>query len=73
MTLDIQFKLKNDPYALRYLHENSIWYKRLNRDPELYNTFIEEMKSNYGLRTRDRLSKALDTINIIQNVMSSLK
>lgn len=73
MTLDIQFKLKNDPNALRYLHENSFWYKRLNRNPELYDTFIEEMKSRYGLRTSDRISKALDAINMLQNVMSSLK
>lgn len=73
MTLDIQFKLKNDPYALRFLHENSYWYKRLNRNPELYDTFIEEMKTKYGLRTSDRISKAIDAINMLQNVMSSLK
>lgn len=73
MNLDIQFKLKNNPYALRYLHENSIWYKRLNREPKLYNEFIEEMKDRYGLRASYKIGKALETINMIQNVMSSLK
>ena len=33
MTLDIQFKIKNDPNYIRYLHENSYWYKFLNRNP----------------------------------------
>ena len=39
MTLDIQFKIKNNANYLRYLRENSFWYKELNRNPENYKKF----------------------------------
>lgn len=73
MTLDIQFKIKNNPYYIRYLRENSNWYKILNRNPQMFKVFEEEVKDRYELRPSYRISKALDTINMIQNVISSLK
>lgn len=72
MTLDLQFKIKNNPYYLRYLRENSSWYKILNRNPDMFKVFEEEVKDRYELRMSNRISKALDTINMIQNVMSSI-
>lgn len=73
MTLDLQFKIKNNPYYIRYLRENSNWYKILNRNPQMFKVFEEEVKDRYELRPSYRISKALDTINMIQNVISSLK
>lgn len=73
MTLDLQFKIKNNPYYIRYLRENSNWYKILNRNPQMFKVFEEEVKDKYELRPSYRISKALDTINMIQNVISSLK
>ena len=73
MTLEIQFKIKNNPYYLYYLRKNSNWYKILNRNPEMFGQFEEEAKEKYKLRPSDRISQALDTITMIQNVMSSLK
>ena len=73
MTLELQFKIKNNPYYIRYLHENSSWYKLLNRNPEMFRIFEEEVKDRYELRASYKISKALDTINMIQNVMASLK
>ena len=73
MTLDLQFKIKNNPYYIRYLRENSNWYKILNRNPQMFQVFEEEVKDKYELRPSYRISKALDTINMIQNVISSLK
>ena len=32
MSLDIQFKLRENPDYLKYLRENSWWYKVLNRN-----------------------------------------
>lgn len=72
MTLELQFKIKNNPYYLRYLRENSIWYKYLNRNPEMFKTFEEEVKDKYELRPIYKISKALDTITMLQNVMSTL-
>ena len=66
MTLDLQFKLKSNPMYLKYLHENSYWYKILNRDPDM-------LKTNYKLRPSDRLNKALSTFEMVSAIISSLK
>lgn len=72
MTLDLQFKLKSNPMYLKYLRENSQWYKILNRDPEMFNTFIEEMKTAYKLRPSDKINKALSTFEMVTAIISSL-
>ena len=72
MTLDLQFKLKSNPLFIKYLHENSHWYKTLNRDPGMFNHFIEEMKTNYKLRTSDKINKALSTFEMVSAIISSL-
>ncbi len=72
MVLDIQFKLKENPYALIYLRENSYWYRILNRNPLMYNSFINEVKEKYKLRTTDRISKALSTIELLENIVSNI-
>ncbi len=73
MTLDVQFKLKSNPLYIKYLHENSYWYKTLNRDPSSFNRFKEEMRTNYKLRTSDKINKALSTFEMISEVMQALK
>ena len=73
MTLDVQFKLKSNPLFIKYLHENSYWYKILNRDPEMFNEFVEEVKKNYKLRTTDKINEALNTFEMLTSIFSSLK
>lgn len=73
MTLDVQFTIKNNPYLGRYIRENSNWYKILNRDPGMLRTFEEEVKANYKLRPSDRLNKALETLEMVESIMSTLK
>jgi hypothetical protein len=73
MTLDIQFKLKSNPYYIQYLRENSYWYKILNRNPSMFNKFTEEVKREYHLRTSDKISKTLSTLEMLTNVVSNLK
>lgn len=73
MTLDLQFKLKSNPMYLKYLHENSYWYKILNRDPDMFSNFVEKLKTNYKLRPSDRLNKALSTFEMVSAIISSLK
>ena len=68
MTLDIQFKIKNDPNYIRYLHENSYWYKFLNRNPS-----SEEVKTAYKLRASDKFEKTIETIELLQNLFSTFK
>lgn len=73
MTLDVQFKIKSNPLYVKYLHENSHWYKILNRDPNTFNDFVNEVKINYKLRPSDRINKALSTFEMLSAIMSSLK
>lgn len=73
MALELQFKIKNNPQYLRYIRENSYWYKLLNRDMHLFPKFEEEVKEKYGLRPGDRITKALQTFEILQNVLATFK
>lgn len=73
MSLELQFKLKNDPNYLKYLRENSNWYKYLNRDNSYFEKFVEEVKTAYKLRPVDRISKAISTFDMVSTLLSSLR
>ena len=73
MTLDVQFKIKSNPLFVKFLHENSYWYKILNRDPDMFNEFVNEVKKNYKLRASDRINSALNTFEMISTLFSTLK
>ena len=73
MNLDVQFKLRSNPLYIEYLHNNSYWYKILSRNPSMVNNFIDEAKTNLGLRTTDKISKALSSFEMISSILSSLK
>lgn len=73
MSLDIQFKIKNNPYYLRYIRENSDWYKILNRYPENFSVFEERVKETYKLRTSDKIERAFETFELLQNLFSTFK
>ena len=73
MSLELQFKIKNNPNYLRYLREHSYWYKELNRNPKNFLLFEEKVKEDYILRPTDRISKALEMIEMAQTIISTLK
>ena len=73
MSLDIQFKLKQNPNYIKYLRENSYWYKILTRDPSHFNEFVENVKKTYHMRTVDKISDAIKTFEMITNLMTSMK
>ena len=72
MRLDTQFKLKSNPLFMKYIHENSNWYKILNRNPDMFNEFVEEVKTNYKLRPGDKLNEALSTFEMLTTILSTL-
>lgn len=72
MSLDIQFKLKENSMYLKYLHSHSYWYKLLNRDPANFSLFISKLKEDYHLRPIDRINKTIDTIDMVSSIISSL-
>ena len=70
MRYDVKESIYKDETLLRYLRENSGWYKRLNRNESLEN-MVNEMKEKYGLRFRDKVDKigtGIDIINAFMNV-----
>lgn len=70
MRYDVKESIYKDENLLRYLRENSGWYKRLNRNESLEN-MVNEMKEKYGLRFRDKVDKigtGIDLINAFMNV-----
>lgn len=73
MTLDIQFKIRNNPYYQKYICENSIWYKILTRNPENFKNFEEKVKEDYKLRATDKMEKIFNTIEMFQSIISSMK
>ncbi len=70
MDLDTQFKLKTNPNYIKYLRENSYWYKILMRNPNLFDEFVNEVKTRYKLRAVDKISDAINTIEMLQMIMS---
>lgn len=71
MSIPIQFQIKNNSYYLNYLHEHSYWYKWLNRNPASFQKFEEEVKDFYGLRTSDKINKALTTFELLTTLFSN--
>ena len=73
MSLDLQYKIKSNGNNLKFLRENSYWYKYLNRDNENFKLFEEEVKTAYKLRTTDKISRVIDTFDMIQTIFNSFK
>lgn len=73
MDLNLQYKIKSNPNYIRFLRENSNWYKHLNRNPIYFNEFEKEMKTKYKLTSKDkldRLSKNIDKVSQIIDIFS---
>lgn len=73
MRLDIQFKIKNDQMLQKYIRENSYWYKILNRNPNMINTMVDEMKEKYKLTTADKINNISEKLDLIKTFMNILK
>ena len=73
MQVKALIELKKDPKMMDLLKYNSYWLKDLNRDPLNIKRYKENMKVKYHLRATDKISDAIDNIDIISNVLSALK
>lgn len=73
MELDLYMKLKKNTQMYDILKNNSYWIKQLNRNPEDYKRFEEEMKERYKLRTTDKINEVIDNIDLISAVLETLK
>lgn len=73
MILDLQYKIKNDNKCMQYLMENSYWIKSLNRNPASFNTFMNDMKEKYKLRTTDKINDMMDKVSLISSFLDIIK
>lgn len=65
--------VRKSPNNIKYLRENSGWYKYLNRSVNYINDFEREMKVSYKLTTKDKLdrfSKNIDRVSEIIDIFS---
>jgi hypothetical protein len=70
MKYELLDKLHKDPKYLNYLHQNSYWYKKLNRNPSSYDEFIHDMKVKYKLRTIDKVDNFVDSVDLITKIIN---
>ena len=73
MQVNVLLELKKDEKMFELFKLNSYWIKELNRKPENIKRFKEEMKVKYKLRASDKISDAIDNIDIITNVLNAIK
>lgn len=73
MILELQFKIKNNPNYLEYLRTNSYWYKYLNRNPNNFKMFEEEVKQFKRNKLTNKIGETFKTIEMLQNVLSTMK
>jgi len=73
MTLDVQFKLKGNPNYINYLRQNSYWYKILNRNPDLINEMVKEMKDRYKLNTGDKIERIGEKLSMIDTILKVIE
>ena len=73
MRVDLSMKINSDPNLTSFIREYPIWYKNLNRNPNLFNEFVRDMKEKYKLTTTDRINKTLNNISMIQSLIEVLK
>ena len=73
MILEAQLQFRNNPKFFDYLKANSYYFKELDRGNIDYKRFINDMKIKYQERATDKISKAIDNINLISQVIDVLK
>lgn len=73
MDFKIKLALDSNPDYRKYLRSNSYWYKTLNRNPEMLNEFISEVKEKYKLRTTDKINNIIDKIDMVSKFINVLR
>lgn len=68
MRNDVLIYLNKDIDYYIYLRENPLWYKKLNRDPRLLRSFLDEYKT----RRRKRIIDKIEDITLMINLAKEL-
>ena len=73
MDTKIKLMIDSNPNYKNYLRSNSYWYKILNRNPDMFNNFVNEVKEKYKLRTSDKINDVIDKIDMISKFIDVLR
>ncbi len=69
MNLNLQYRLKSNSNYVRFLRENSFWYKYLNRSQSYFVQFENAMKIKYKLTPKDKLDRFSQNIDRVSQLM----
>ena len=69
MSIDLQYKINSDPNYVRFLRENSHWYKYLNRSSNYLPLLEKEMKIRYKLTPKDKLDRFTKNIDKVSELI----
>lgn len=73
MYINSQFKIKNNPKYIEYLHHNSYWYKNLNRNSNNFKLFEEDYKNNIKNNLSNKINEVAGAIDMITTFLSQMK
>ena len=73
METRIKLIIDSDTNYKNYLRSNSYWYKLLNRNPEMINDFIKEVKEKYKLRPSDKIKYIIDKLDMVNKFIDVLR
>ena len=73
MDIIVYQKLLEDKKMDTFLKQNAYWFKELNRNSDNYKNFVLAMKEKYRLKMTDKLSDAIDNIDLISGILNTLK
>ncbi len=67
----VLYNLEKDKLLI-YLKQNSYFIKDLNRHPEYYNEFKRIIKEKYNLRLSDKISSAINDIELVSSIINTI-
>lgn len=73
MEIQVQQALLKDEKMAKFLKQNSQWIKYLNRNSDNYPRFVNAMKEKYHIKVSDKISDAIDNIDLISSVLEAIK
>ena len=72
MSLEAQIYIDRNPNLKKFLHENPVFYKYLNRDFNFVFELEKKMKETYKLTLPDKIDKFKDRIDMLTTFIDIL-
>ncbi len=73
MYINTQFKIKNNPKYIEFLHTNSYWYKKLNRTTKNFNDFENDFKNKMSLNLQNKINEVVESLDLISTFISKMQ